>query len=42
MADGTQREFNIPRHLPATRLRAGEIVVDANLEPVAEPLRMAA
>lgn len=28
MADGTQREFNIPRHLPATRLRAGEIVVD--------------
>lgn len=28
MADGTQREFNIPRHLPETRLRDGEIVVD--------------
>lgn len=28
MADGSQREFNIPRHLPATRLRPGEIVVD--------------
>lgn len=28
MADGTQREFNIPRHLPATRLHPGEIVVD--------------
>lgn len=28
MADGSQREFNIPRHLPATRLRQGEIVVD--------------
>lgn len=28
MADGAQREFNIPRHLPATRLRKGEIVVD--------------
>jgi DNA (cytosine-5)-methyltransferase 1 len=28
MADGTQHEFNLPRHLPATRLRPGEIVVD--------------
>ncbi len=28
MADGTQREFNIPRHQPATRLRPGEIAVD--------------
>lgn len=28
MADGSQSEFNIPRHLPASRLRPGEIAVD--------------
>lgn len=28
MADGSQLGFNIPRHMPATRLRPGEIVVD--------------
>jgi DNA (cytosine-5)-methyltransferase 1 len=28
MADGSQLGFNIPRHLPVTRLHPGEIVVD--------------